>query len=226
MQRFANGCHAKMVCMDKESLLSAEKKPCLKRKSVKQSPVHQARQRHINIHILVRLALGRSRVCPWALSWLKPRFSPQFTQWKPSFGGPKKSFNSKIHPKPSQEFSEQFGPFIHKIKGFSRNSPQKVHPNFAQNLGRQILGNTFLGLKVCPRDKPGTKGGIKVYVLKVHAPFSLASERRIAKMANQVRAACLQNETAPEKLLNRYEKRFEKRETRSEKRSETRPKSF
>ena len=27
-----------------------------------------------------------------------------------------------------------------------------------------------------------------------------------------VRAACLQNETAPEKLLNRYEKRFEKPE--------------
>ena len=41
-----------------------------------------------------------------------------------------------------------------------------------------------------------------------------------------VRAACLQNETAPEKLLNRYEKRFEKREKRSEKRSETRPKKF
>ena len=36
-----------------------------------------------------------------------------------------------------------------------------------------------------------------------------------------IRAACLQNETAPEKLLNRYEKRFEKREKRSEKRSET-----
>ena len=32
-----------------------------------------------------------------------------------------------------------------------------------------------------------------------------------------VRAACLQNETAPEKLLNRYEKGFEKREKRSEK---------
>ena len=27
-----------------------------------------------------------------------------------------------------------------------------------------------------------------------------------------LRAACLQNEAAPEKLLNRYEKRFEKRE--------------
>ena len=39
------------------------------------------------------------------------------------------------------------------------------------------------------------------------------------------RAACLQNETAPEKNLNRYEKRFEKREKRSEKRSETRLKN-
>ena len=37
-----------------------------------------------------------------------------------------------------------------------------------------------------------------------------------------VKAACLQNETPPEKLLNRYEKRFEKREKGSEKRSETR----
>ena len=39
-----------------------------------------------------------------------------------------------------------------------------------------------------------------------------------------LRAACQQNETAPEKLLNRYEKRFEKRQKGSEKRSETRPK--
>ena len=40
------------------------------------------------------------------------------------------------------------------------------------------------------------------------------------------RAARLQNEIAPEKLLNRYEKRFEKREKGSEKRSETRLKKF
>ena len=33
------------------------------------------------------------------------------------------------------------------MKGFSRNSPQKVHPNFAENLGREILGNTFSGLE-------------------------------------------------------------------------------
>ena len=41
-----------------------------------------------------------------------------------------------------------------------------------------------------------------------------------------VRAARLQNEIAPEKLLNRNEKRFEKRDKRSEKRSETRLKHF
>ena len=41
-----------------------------------------------------------------------------------------------------------------------------------------------------------------------------------------IRAACLQNETAPEKFLNQYEKGFEKREKRSEKRSETRLKKF
>ena len=50
---------------------------------------------------------------------------------------------------PSQEFSEQFGPSSHKRKDFSRNSPQKVHPNFAGNLGREILGNTFSGLNLC-----------------------------------------------------------------------------
>ena len=52
---------------------------------------------------------------------------------------------AKNHLKTSQEISEQFGPFIHKMKGFSKNSPQKVHPNFAQNSGRQILGETFSG---------------------------------------------------------------------------------
>ena len=40
-----------------------------------------------------------------------------------------------------------------------------------------------------------------------------------------IRAARVQNEIAPEKLLNRYGKRFEKREKGSEKRSETRLKN-
>ena len=37
-----------------------------------------------------------------------------------------------------------------------------------------------------------------------------------AKATEIIKAACLQNEAAPEKLLNRYEKRFEKRKKRSE----------
>ena len=58
---------------------------------------------------------------------------------------------AKNHAKLSHEFSEQFRPpSTHRMKGFSRNSLQKVHPNFAQNLGRQILGNTFSGLKFGP----------------------------------------------------------------------------
>ena len=44
--------------------------------------------------------------------------------------------------------------------------------------------------------------------------------------AQMLRAARVQNETAPENFLNRYEERFEKREKGSEKRSETRLKKF
>ena len=79
-----------------------------------------------------------------------PDYEQRFSDydWRSSNFGDRKSLSiAKNHPKPSQEFSEQFGPSIHKMKGFSRNSPQKVHPNFAQNLGRQILGNTLSGLK-------------------------------------------------------------------------------
>ena len=52
---------------------------------------------------------------------------------------------AKNHAKTSQEFFQQFGPSTHKLKGFSKNSHQKVHPNFAKILGRQILGNTLSG---------------------------------------------------------------------------------
>ena len=45
-----------------------------------QSTMIQARKRRINIHFLARLLLGRPRECRWD----KPRFSPYFTQWKPS----------------------------------------------------------------------------------------------------------------------------------------------
>ena len=69
-------------------------------------------------------------------------------QFKGITRGPKKSSNSKVHPKPSQEFRELIGPFQHKIKGFGKNSHQEVHPKFAKSLGRRILGNTFSGPKL------------------------------------------------------------------------------
>ena len=50
------------------------------------------------------------------------------------------------------------------------------------------------------------------------------TSRKFAKI-RFIRAARVQNEFAPEKILNRYEKRFEKREKGSEKRSETRLKN-
>ena len=50
-------------------------------------------------------------------------------------------------------------------------------------------------------------------------------DMRITGFFVTVRAARLQNETAPEKFLNRSEKRFEKREKGSEKRSEMRLKN-
>ena len=46
--------------------------------------------------------------------------------------------------------------------------------------------------------------------------------RQALHILEKIRAARVQNEFAPEKFLNRYEKRFEKREKGPEKRSETR----
>ena len=76
--------------------------------------------------------LGRPQPLPFG-----PFFAPV------SVGDRKSLSIAKNHPKTSQEFSEQFRPSTHKIKGFSKKSPQKVHPNFAENLGRRILGNTL-----------------------------------------------------------------------------------
>ena len=94
--------------------------------------------------------------------------------------------------------------------------------------------------RICPRDKPGEIPGTnpgssqdqpdkKAYVC---VPFSCLSLKRFLGRgpghpgknpgtsqippfeSEKVRAARVQNEIAPEKLLNRYEKRFEKREKR------------
>ena len=83
--------------------------------------------------------------------------------------GDRKSLSIAMnHPKTSLEFSEQFGPSTHIIMGLGKNSRQKDHPNFAKNLGRQILGNTISG----PQN-----GGILGRVLtRVESPLNLISQ--------------------------------------------------
>ena len=99
---------------------------------------------------------------PWAIFYLLAIFqcaffirhqptqlgTPVFKQKRStlmSFCRDRKSLQiAKNHPKPSQGFSEQFGPFIHQVKVFGKNSRQEVHPKFAKNLGRHILGIPFL----------------------------------------------------------------------------------
>ena len=65
------------------------------------------------------------------------------------FRGPKKSSNSKESSETFPRISQQIGPFLHKMKGFSKISRQKVHLKFAKNLGRLILGNNFSGPNCC-----------------------------------------------------------------------------
>ena len=51
---------------------------------------------------------------------------------------------AKNHPKTSQEFSEQFGPSTHKIKGFSKNSHQKLTRSSPKTWEDKFLGIPFL----------------------------------------------------------------------------------
>ena len=81
-------------------------------------------------------------------------FSDRKIHW-----GPRSLSIAKNHLKPSQEFSERLGLSTHKMKGFGRNSPPKVDPNFAQNLGRQFLGMPFFASN--PRTTP-TKSTINI----------------------------------------------------------------
>ena len=58
---------------------------------------------------------------------------------------PKRSFNSKESSEAfPREFSEQFGTSTHKMKGFSGNSPQKVHRTSPKTLEGKFLGIPFL----------------------------------------------------------------------------------
>ena len=99
--------------------------------------------------------------------------------------GDRKSLSiAKNHLKPSQDLSEQFGPVIHKLKGFSENSPRKLHSNFAKNLGRQILENTFSGprkksikgfLGVCKQEAREQRTGLSVLARPSCQSTSMAS---------------------------------------------------
>ena len=68
---------------------------------------------------------------------------------------------AKNPPKSSQTVSAPSRPFLQNVKGLSKTSARQVHSNFAKNLGRRVLGNTFSGPKdslLGPRDRPG--GGL------------------------------------------------------------------
>ena len=72
--------------------------------------------------------------------------------------GPKKSSNSKVHPKPSQEFREQIGPFRHKIrvlvrirtKKFLQSSPKAWEDEFFRIL---FLAPIFYFLNLVQKEK-------------------------------------------------------------------------
>ena len=60
------------------------------------------------------------------------------------FGDRKKFSISKNHPKPSQALSERFEPSIHKMKGSSRNSPQKLTRTSPKTWTDKFLGILYL----------------------------------------------------------------------------------
>ena len=98
------------------------------------------------------------------------------------------------------------------MRGFKRFS--EVLRGFSKALSETLSEPIFLSeLRVV----------LPLIVLPLKTP---ANHRSTSLFVEIVRAARLQNEIAPEKFLNRYEKRFEKREKGSEKRSETRLKIF
>ena len=69
---------------------------------------------------------------------------------------------AKNHPKPSQEFSERFGPFIHKMNGFCRNSPQKF-----TRISPKTWEDKFLGIPLFwPKITGETLRWVKTRVLE------------------------------------------------------------
>ena len=68
-----------------------------------------------------------------------------------------------------------------------------------------------------PRKSLGFFEAVGLSTVKVNDRCVPSRSGKADPVQFKVRAACLQNETAAEKLLNRYEKRFEKREKGSDK---------
>ena len=123
------------------------------------------------------------------------------------------------------KWSFEKGPFSRDSRDFrdSRDVPEGGKSRRCRRFSRvsgeleivEILEVSF------PNEGSGSGGAEELAMTKrqVTAFCLCGSELRHSEI---LRAACLQNEIAPEKFLNRYEKRFEKHEKGSEKRSETR----
>ena len=64
---------------------------------------------------------------------------------EPPLTGDRKSLSiAKNHPQPSQNFSGQFGPSIHEMKGFSKNHPQKFTRTSPKTWEDKFLGIPFV----------------------------------------------------------------------------------
>ena len=97
------------------------------------APCFCTKKKGLQIHTTVKYGVSDPK---------RPKKCPGIVTPK-NFGGRKSLPIAKNDPKPSHEFSDQIGPPTHKTQGFCKNSHEKVHRNFAKNLGRQILGNAF-----------------------------------------------------------------------------------
>ena len=96
------------------------------------------------------------------------------------FGDRKSLSIAKNHPKPSQEFSEQFGPLTYKMKGFSGgNHHQKFTRTSPRTWEDKFLGIPFPASKIENKKLQDSNIGMKVSVQNVflHPYPSLAVEK-------------------------------------------------
>ena len=119
--------------------------------------------------------------------------------WKPPFWVPPSVFSSEISS--ASKSKKRFGVYQKACFLGKRRKKKKTY---------------------APKSLPGVCGekmsvSSRTWSLLLEKTDRGMKPRSGKKKEQKLRAACLQNETALEKLLNRYEKRFEKREKRSEK---------